>query len=326
MASTGSDEKGSDENRIQRVAVVGAGLMGHGIAQEFALAGLDVFMHSRTESSLERARARIEENLSFLVERQLVTRSQSMAVSPRLHSSTDLEESVAEADLVIESVFEDLDLKRRLFADLDRLCPDHTVLASNTSGFMPDAFAEGTDRADRILVAHYANPPHLIPLVEVVPNRKTSDVTLSTVCWFLEGIGKRPIVVRKQVPGFVLNRLQCALLREALWLVENGVATTQDVDYAISNSIGRRWSVAGIFEVFELPGWDLVQSVAENVLPHLSTASEVPAVLRDKVAVGDLGVKTGKGFYDWSEESATELRQRIANALVAIEQWKRPAS
>ena len=132
---------------------------------------------------------------------------------------------------------------------------------------------------------------------------------------------KRPIVVRREVPGFVLNRLQCSLLREALWLVENGVASPRDIDYAISNSIGRRWAVAGIFEVFELPGWDLVKAVAENVFPDLSTSTEVSPVLTDKVESGDLGVRTGKGFYEWTPESADGLRQRIARALVEIERW-----
>ena len=233
-----------------------------------------------------------------------------------------MEEAVSGADFAVESVFEDLDLKRRVFADLDRLCPGRAILASNTSGLMPDSFVPETGRRDRVLVTHYANPPHLIPLVEVVPASATSDAALQAACSLLERVGKRPIVVRRQVPGFVLNRLQFALLREALWLVENGVAAPRDVDYALSNSIGRRWSTAGIFEVFELAGWDLVASIAGNLLPHLAAGPEVPALLRDKVARGELGAKTGRGFYQWTPESAEELRRRIAAALVEIEKWQ----
>ena len=290
--------------RIERVAVVGAGLMGNGIALEFALAGLEVRMHSRTRASLDRARTRIDDALGYLAGFGRITPEQVEAVPSRLRDTTDLEEAVSGADFAIESVFEDLDLKRRVFADLDRLCPERAILASNTSGLMPDSFAPETERRDRVLVTHYANPPHLVPLVEVVPASATSDA------------------VRRQVPGFVLNRLQFALLREALWLVENGVATPRDVDYALSNSIGRRWSAAGIFEVFELAGWDLVASIAGNLLPHLASGPEVPALLREKVARGELGAKTGRGFYQWTPESSEELRQRIAAALVEIEKWR----
>ena len=309
-------------DRIERVAVVGAGLMGHGIALELALAGLEVRIHSRTRASLDRARARIDDALGYLAGFGRITPEQVEAVPSRLRDTTDLEEAVSGADFAIESVFEDLDLKRRVFADLDRLCPERAILASNTSGLMPDSFAPETERRDRVLVTHYANPPHLVPLVEVVPASATSDAALQAACSLLERAGKRPVVVRKQVPGFVLNRLQFALLREALWLVENGVAAPQDVDYALSNSIGRRWSTAGIFEVFELAGWDLVASIAGNLLPHLAAGPEVPALLAEKVARGELGAKTGRGFYHWTPESAEELRQRIAAALVEIEEWR----
>ncbi len=306
---------------VKQIAVVGAGLMGHGIAQEFALAGYAVHMHARTEASLGTARAHIERNLDYLVDLGRLSRAQADAAPSRLHATTRFEEAVENADVVIESVFEDLDLKRRIFQQLDEVCPRHTLLASNTSGLMPSSFASATRRPDKVLVAHYANPPHLIPLVEVVPSPETSQESLSTLCGVLEMAGKRPIVVRREVPGFVLNRLQCSLLREALWLVENGVASPRDVDYALSNSIGRRWAVAGIFEVFELPGWDLVKAVAENVFPDLTTSAEVSPVLTDKVESGDLGVRTGKGFYEWTPESADALRQRIAHALVEIERW-----
>ena len=302
--------------------MVGAGLMGHGIALELALAGLEVRMHSRTRASLDQARARIDAALKYLAGVDRITEDQVEAVPSRLHDTTDLEAAVSGADFAVESVFEDLELKRRVFADLDRLCPEHAILASNTSGLMPDSFAPATERRDRVLVTHYANPPHLVPLVEVVPASTTSDAVLQTVCSLLERVGKRPIAVRRQVPGFVLNRLQFALLREALWLVENGVATPRDVDYALSNSIGRRWSTAGIFEVFELAGWDLVASIADNLLPHLASGPEVSALLREKVARGELGAKTGRGFYQWTPESAEVLRQRIAAALVEIEKWR----
>ena len=314
------DEK-IEEKEIHRIAVVGAGLMGHGIAQEFALAGFEVCMHSRTESSLQQAQIRITKNLTYLSDVGHITSEEATSVSQRLHKSTSIAEAVSHADLVIESVFENLELKRQIFAELDRLCPIHTIMASNTSGLMPSSFADATSRPDKVLVTHYANPPHLMPLVEVVPGSKTSESTVEFICALLTKIGKRPIVIHKEVPGFVLNRLQCALLREALWLIENDVVTAKDVDYAISNSIGRRWSVAGIFQIFELAGWDLVSTIAEQVFPHLAATSDLSPVLRAKLSDGHLGAKTDKGFYDWSSESANALQQRISNALLKIEQW-----
>ena len=306
---------------IGRVSVVGAGLMGHGIALEFAIAGYDVRLHSRKQESLDRALYSVGANLERLVSLQVVTQEQTSSAVARISMTTDFDEAVDDADFVVESVFEDLSLKQQIFEKLDRRCPERTILASNTSSFMPSALASGVRRSDRLLVAHYVNPPFLIPLVEIVPTSATSDETVQTTCDLLTGMNKRPIVVRKETPGFVLNHLQGALLREALWLVENGVASARDVDIAIKSSIGRRWAVAGIFEVFDIAGWDIVASMATGLLPHLASTAEVSPVLREKVESGDLGVKTGKGFYEWTPESAEALKQRIARALVEIEQW-----
>jgi 3-hydroxybutyryl-CoA dehydrogenase len=308
-------------DRIRQVAVVGAGLMGHGIAQEFALAGYDVHLHSRSKESLQKARQNIRGNLERLIKLGLVTREQAESVPTRIHASTVLREAVENVDVVIESVYEDLKLKQQIFQELDRMCPQRTILASNTSSLMPSKLAAGTQRPDKVLVAHYANPPYLIPLVEMVRSEQTSDETVTTLSDLLTKMGKRPIVVQKEVPGFVLNRLQGALLREALWLVENGIASPQDVDMAIKNSIGRRWAVAGVFEIFEIAGWDLLLALASGLLPHLASSPEVSPVLKEKVERGELGVKTGKGFYEWTPESAEALKQRIAQALVKIEQW-----
>src|SRR5262245_32952311 len=306
-------------DEIRHIAVVGAGLMGHGIAQEFALAGYEVHLHSRREESLQTALKNIQANLERLIGMGVVTRVQAEAVPARLHPTPVMAQAVAGADVVIESIYEDATLKRQLFQALDTLCPAHTILASNTSTLPLSRFASGLLRADKVLVAHYANPPYLIPLVELVRGPQTADDTVTTTAALLTRIGKRPIVVRQEVPGFILNRLQGALLREALWLVQNGVASPRDIDTALKNSIGRRWAVAGVFEIFELAGWDLLNAIAAGLFPHLASSPEVPPVLTDKVIRGELGVKTGQGFYEWTPESAEALRQRIAQALAAIE-------
>jgi 3-hydroxybutyryl-CoA dehydrogenase len=305
---------------VRRIAVIGAGVMGHGIAQEFALAGYEVRLHARTEASLQTALANIQANLTRLIDLGAVTREQAATVPARLFPRLSLVDAVAQADVVIESVYEDAALKRQIFQELDAYCPIHTIFASNTSTLPLSQFATGTSRPDKVIVAHYANPPYLIPLVELVRGPATSDNTVNTLSALLARVGKRPIVVQKEVPGFILNRLQGALLREALWLVEQGVASPQDIDVALRNSIGRRWAVAGVFEIFELAGWDLLASITAGLFPHLATTTETPKILRDKIVRGELGVKTGKGFYEWTPESAEALRRRIAQALVMIEQ------
>ncbi|MCH8205574.1 MAG: 3-hydroxyacyl-CoA dehydrogenase family protein, partial [Chloroflexi bacterium] len=241
----------------------------------------------------------------------------------RLSACLTLDDAVSDADLVIEAVYEDLSLKQRMFEQLDRTCPDRTVLASTTSTFPATQLAMATGRPDRVLVAHYINPPYLVPLVELVPGEGTSEETLGAVHGLLTGIGKQPVVLRKEVPGFISVRLQAALLREALSLVQSGAATPEDVDMVIRTSIGRRWAVAGVFEVLELAGWDVVSDIASWLFPQLESSSELPAVLRERVERDELGVKSGKGFYDWAPDSAEDLRRRIAHALVEIDGWDR---
>ncbi len=305
-------------SNIRSVAVIGAGLMGHGIAIELALAGYDVRLHSRSEESLDRARGMIQDSLERLQDLGRVSNRQARSVPDSVRMSTDLGELVADADLVIESIYEDIDAKTDLFGQLDDLCPQRTILASNTSSFLPSRLAEATTRPDKVINAHFLNPPFFVPLVEVVPTEETSEETTNTVMDLLARLGKQPILVEREVPGFVASRLQMAVLREALWLVENKVASAEDVDRAISAGLGRRWATAGVLQVLEVAGWDLISRVASDVFPHLSNAND-PTLLNDLVESGDIGLKAGKGFYEWTPEKAEELRMRIAKGLVEID-------
>jgi 3-hydroxybutyryl-CoA dehydrogenase len=302
----------------QRIAVIGAGLMGHGIALELAAHGYDVALQDRDQSALERARGAIAEGLARLAEIGRIT-PEAAATAPALMTlGTDARAAVTNADLVIEAVSEDLDVKRALFRDLDDWAPPHTILASNSSSFMPSLLAAATTRPDRVLVAHYFNPPHLLPLVELVRGEQTSDATIETMRALYQGIGKRPAVVQREAPGFVGNRLQMALLREALAIVDAGIATPEDVDTIIKSSFGRRLAVAGVFEVFEAAGWDLTLAVASQLFPAIDRSPEPPQSLREKVARGELGLKSGQGFYEWTPEEAAALRRRISEGLTAI--------
>ena len=305
-------------SNIRGVSVIGAGLMGHGIAIEFALAGYDVRLHSSSEHSLDQARGMIGESLERLRDLGGVSGQQAESVPARIRMSTDLVEMVEDADLVIESIYEDLDAKTEIFRQLDELCSDRTILASNTSSLLPSSLAAATTRPDKVIGAHFLNPPLFVPLVEVIPTAQTSEETTGVVMELLTSLGKQPLLMKREVPGFVVNRLQMALLREALWLVENGVASAEDVDKAISAGLGRRWATAGVLQVLEVAGWDLILRVASDVFPQLST-SDAPSLLYDMVERGYSGVKAGKGFYEWTPEKAEDLRRRIAKGLVEID-------
>ncbi|MDE0026068.1 MAG: 3-hydroxyacyl-CoA dehydrogenase NAD-binding domain-containing protein [Spirochaetaceae bacterium] len=302
---------------IERVAVIGAGLMGHGIALEFAVAGRRVAITDASAAALEQGLANMRRGADTLAGLGLAPRAACASAMQQVTAHASLAEAVAGADLVIEAVSEDLPLKRRVFAELDRACGAEVVLASNTSTFMPSALAAGARHPERILVAHYFNPPHLLPVVEIVPHLGTAAGVVTRVRTLYEALGKRPVVLQREIAGFIANRLQQALLREAVALVEGGVAGAADVDAVVSGSFGRRLAVAGPFEVSDLAGLDVIAAIARELWPDLA-AGGVADLLADPAAAGDYGAKTGRGFGDWPPERVDAARQRIATALAAI--------
>jgi len=223
---------------IHKVAVVGAGLMGHGIALELAANGYNVGLHDLTDEVLESAVENIHEGLDRLVELGVLQEGEADEAPDRIWIGTDLAEMVSDADLVIEAVAEDPGIKKQVFADLGKFAPEHAILASNTSSFMPSIYASESGRPEKVVVTHYANPPHFVPLVEIVPGPETSPETLVVATDFMERLGKKVIVARREVPGFILNRLQLAILREALWLIDNDVADVGDIDAALKYGTG----------------------------------------------------------------------------------------
>ena len=301
---------------IRNIAVIGAGLMGHSIAQEFAVSGYRVSLNDVSEERLDYARERIRQNLEML------RRSEQWdEISSRMTFTDDLRTAVENADLVIEAITEDLDIKRELFTELENVCRENTILASNTSTFMPSQLAEATQNPERVVVMHYFNPPHIVPLVEVVGGRATSPETVDTVRDLLVSQGKKPVVLEKEVLGFIGNRLQAALLRECFALVENGVVRPEDIDTVVTTSFGRRLGVAGAFEVFDAAGADVWYAICEEVMPDLESSTEVPPAIARMSESGNFGLKTGRGVYEWTEESSADLRRRIARAVEEIGRW-----
>lgn len=297
------------------IAVIGAGLMGHAIALEFALQGHPVHLYDITPERVQAALQRARAAAAWLAEQGLVVPDRAAAASTLLSGTAELAAAVAGVDYVAEAVPEDLEVKRRVYAELDRLCPPQVILASNTSGLLPSALADGLAHPERLLVAHYLNPPYLLPVVEVVPGPRTSPAVVECTIGLLRSIGKRPVLVRREVPGFLANRLQAALYREALALVAQGVATIEDIDTIVRDGIGRRLSVLGPFQVMDLAGLDVWHAIGAYLTAELSNAAELP-LLAERVAQGALGAKAGRGFYEWPPDLLQALTARRDRALI----------
>ena len=306
-------------NNIEHITVIGAGLMGHGIALEFALAGYSVNLTDISQENLYDAINTIKTTLKNLVKMGLISDKTAEETPRRINTFIDLKDSVSNADFVVEAVNENLDLKKSIFSQLDKFCPNHTILASNSSSFMPSQIAPNTERNGLTLVAHYFNPPYLLPLVEIVRGPFTSVETIDTVYNLFLHLGKKPVVLQKEAPGFIANRIQVAILREAISIVEKGIASPEDVDIAVRNSFGRREAIAGPFEVADVGGWDVAVASISEILPDIESSVNMPSMAQDLVQRGDLGVKTGKGIYEWSPESSQVFRDKIGRALVSIE-------
>jgi len=282
----------------QRVAVVGAGLMGGGIAQVAAQAGYDVVLRDVTPEALERGLGAIRASYSKFVEKGRLSQDDMDAALARITTTTELD-AVADVDLVVEAVFEKLEVKAEVFRELDRLCKDDAVLASNTSAIPITSIAAVTSRPESVVGTHFFSPVPMMRLCELVRGFKTSDAALDAARAFAEGVGKTCIVVNRDVAGFVTTRLITALTVEAIKLLESGVASAEDIDVACRLGFGH---AMGPLETADLTGVDIMCNATTNV--YADTQDEKwapPELLRRMVAAGDLARKTGRGFYDHAQ-------------------------
>jgi 3-hydroxybutyryl-CoA dehydrogenase len=301
---------------IRTIAVVGAGFIAPGIAQVFASRGYQVYLEDIQPEVLPRALASLQANLSAIADAGIIDRAAIHEIVQRVHTTTDLREAVAPAQVVIEAVSENLALKQRVFQELDRLCPAETVLCTNTSAISITQIASRAVHRERIVGTHFWNPPHLIPLVEVVKGQDTSEETFNTAFDLLKMAGKHPVKCLKDVPGFVANRLQHALWREAISIVENGIADAETVDEAIKNGFAIRLPVLGPLENADMVGLDLTLSIHEYVLRNLEDSHEPSKLLKEKVQKGELGQKSGEGFFSWTPEESQRSREKLARHLI----------
>jgi 3-hydroxybutyryl-CoA dehydrogenase len=307
---------------VRHVAVAGTGMMGPGIAAVFALAGRHATVVSRTAEGASKGVAAAAAFVEILASNGLVDPARAEEAKARLKPSTDVEGTVRAVELFVESVPEDLAVKQAFFARLDRAAPN-TILCSNTSGISITAIAEKSSRPERILTTHFWNPPHLMPLVEVSVGKRTDAKIAQDVMEILRACGKVPVLVHHDRPGQLGNRIQHAMIRECVNIVQEGIATAEDVDLAVKTGVGFRLPVYGVFEHADMVGLDLVKAVQDYVLPDVSTVKGAGRLHQEKVARGELGVKSGRGFLSWTPEKAQAVRVRRDAFLIQFLRWQK---
>lgn len=301
----------------EKVAIIGSGLMGHGIAQIFALAGHETVMYDTVREALDKALDSVRKNLGAGAAAGCITAEEAEAALPRLRVEGDMAAAVGDADFVFECAPERMELKQGIFKTLDGLCRPEAVLASNTSVMSITEIASGAAGRSRIIGTHFWNPPYLIPLVEVVETVDTSPETVRRTMDILAGAGKKPIHVRKDVPGFVANRMQHALWREALHILDEGIADAATIDSAVRNSFGMRLPQLGPLENADMVGLDLTWNIHSYLLKHLASNTEPSPTVRRKVERGELGFKTaGHGLRDWTEAEMEASRRNLSDYLM----------
>lgn len=305
----------------KNIAIIGAGTMGHGIAQTFALAGYTVTLTDNNAEILQKAMSRIRDNLLTFVAYGFTTQDEVEAVPSRITLVPDIDMAVIKADFIIEAVFEDMAIKRKVLPQIEVNCPAHAIIASNSSSFRVGDMAVVLKRPEQFLGNHWWNPPYLVPLVEVICGQQTSPETIEFTCTLLKAVGKYPALVRKDVAGFVGNRLQHALRREAIALVAQGVATPEDIDLIARLGFGLRLPLVGPLETVDLGGLDLTLSIQNYLLADLDRSTEPSPFMRDKVANGEVGAKAGKGFFEWPPGRQAEVIRKRDQAILGLVKW-----
>jgi 3-hydroxybutyryl-CoA dehydrogenase len=301
---------------IKRVLVAGAGTMGHSIAMVFARGGFEVDLVDIKEEALQKGIGLIRSNLQTLKEAKLIHSKAIPEILNRIHPSTSLD--VAEkADFVVEAISENQEAKEELFCFLDRICPRRTILTSDTSYLNIFRFLK-TRRPEKVLIVHWYAPPHLIPLVDVVSGPKTSVETLETIKTLLLKLGKAPVVMKKFIPGYIVNRLQRAMAREIFYLLDKGYASPEEIDTAVKNSLGIRIPVVGVVQRYDFTGVDMALTFERNPSIHLVSKDRQPKTLINLVKKGYLGVKSGRGFYDYSSRTTAEILKERDIRLIEL--------
>jgi len=314
-----------DTSAIHTVAVLGLGMMGHGIAQAFAVAGCKVNCFDEVAAARASLHHRVTANLQQMVKAELIDDDMIARIVSRLRICTSEAEAVADAQFVTEAIKEDLAAKQELFARIENFAAADAILASNSSSFPMTQTAARMRHPERAVVTHWFNPPHIVPVVEVVPGEKTSPVITQTTYTLLQRIGKQPVRVNQELAGFLVNRVQVAMFREIWDLLDRGVASAAEIDLAIRGSMGLRLAALGPLRIIDFAGWDITSSGYKNLITDMRSDTELPAVIQAMIERGDFGVKTGAGVYEYTPESLAAMQaERDQQYLALIKQlWNR---
>jgi 3-hydroxybutyryl-CoA dehydrogenase len=305
-----------DARSTEKILVLGSGTMGEGIAQTFAQNGFDVRLVARREEPLTRALAQIDQNVRQFIEFDLIKETAEQVLA-RIEGmvTTDMVQATEGCTYVVETVREVLDDKRALLAAVQAANPD-LVIGSNTGSMTVDSLAEGMPKPENIIGIHYFNPAHIIPLVEIHRGAKTSDAAYERTELMMKESGKKTALVRKELPGFIVNRVMGAITREIHFLLDEGVCTPEDLNTAIKSSTGFRFACLGPMEVDDMIGLDICSTVSGRVFPGLSNATGPSRLVVEKVEKGELGIKSGKGWYDYSGRTRAEVLEEKNRALL----------
>ena len=295
---------------IKKIGIVGAGTMGAGVAEIFTQFGYTVILYNRSKAGMQRALERIRSNVAPI-------ETETDAAGAKIYTTHDLAE-LAQVDLISESIAENLEVKQDIFRKLDEICDAKTLFTTNTSGLSISQIATAVSHPERFAGMHYFNPPQIVPAMEIIKGEATSDATCEVLMDLAKQMQKQPILVQKDVPGFVASRLQFAVVREALHLVEEGIASPADIDAVMKHGLGLRWALLGPLEIADLGGLDIFNTVGSYVAKSMSNATDSPKVLQDLVAAGKLGAKTGSGFYDYPPGKASALIAERDEKLLEI--------
>jgi len=282
---------------LKKAAIIGAGSMGHGIAQLLIMTGTEVTLVDINDEILAKAKQKIGWSIDKFVEKRTVSRADADAAVARLHTSTNMTEALKDADLIVEAAPENLEMKKKLFAQIDKLAPKHAILGSNTSTLSITELGKMTSRPERVVGLHFFNPPQMMPLLEIIKGAQTSDETTKFALDLAKKLGKTPVLVKKDVRGFIVNGILAAVFNEAFWAVERKEATRDEIDAAMKYQAGLPM---GIFELADFVGLDILNSVAKEMEDAFGARAKACPIYQPLVKAGKLGQKTGEGFYPWS--------------------------
>ena len=304
--------------KTEKIVIAGAGIMGASIAQVFAGKGYEVTLYDIGKAALEKGRELILLNQKTAREEGVLSEKDCEEQRSRIRFS-DSQECFRASDFVIEAIVENKEIKKKFWKDVSAVASDSAIFTTNTSGLSITELSEAVCRPERFCGLHWLNPPHICPLVEIICGRDTGEETVEKVKQMSEDVGKVPVVLKKEVPGFLINRFQFAVLREAMSLVETQAATMEDIDRVFKYGLGMRYACLGPFEIADLGGLDTFYRIASYLFPDLSDTKEVPRMLADLAENGAYGVKTGKGFYDYSGGKDREMIEWRDRAFLKID-------